>query len=236
MRAVAVSTGAFRKLRMTPKLSGDILRIGLPFGIQMAVVAFSNVFVQGYINVFGTAVIAGWGVYIKMDQYMMIPIQSMGQAVTVFAGQNLGAGHNDRAKAGTWSALRMMVVISSLVALTLYVYAPELSRLFSPDAEVIAYGAMFIRMCTPIAVVTCFNQILAGYLRGDGESRMPMIITLCTHVFFRQVYLFVITRLVPSSVYVVGFGYPAGWILCAVIMTAYYFVHQRRRSVVHGSV
>ena len=235
MRAVAISTGAFAKLHMTPQLAGEILRIGLPFGVQMAVVAFSNVFVQGYINVFGTACIAGWGVYIKLDQYMMIPIQSMGQAVTVFAGQNLGAGDNNRAKSGTWSALWMMVAISSGVAATLYVYAPALAKLFSPDEAVIHYGAMFIRMCTPIATVTCFNQILAGYLRGDGESKMPMIITLCTHVFFRQIYLFVITRLVPGNVYVVGFGYPAGWILCAVIMTVYYFVHQSRRRK-HGSI
>ncbi|MBQ6110880.1 MAG: MATE family efflux transporter, partial [Synergistaceae bacterium] len=76
---------------------------------------------------------------------------------------------------------------------------------------------------------TCFNQILSGYLRGDGDSRMPMIITLCTHVFFRQIYLFVIKRVIPDNVYVIGFGYPAGWILCAFIMTIYYFIHQRRR-------
>ena len=215
---------------MNRKLSGDILRIGLPFGIQMAVVAFSNVFVQGYINVFGTACIAGWGVYVKLDQYMMLPIQSMGQAVTVFVGQNLGAGKKDRAVFGTWSALWMMLGISAGVAAVLYVYAPELGRLFSPDAAVIEYGAMFIRMCTPIATVTCFNQILAGYLRGDGNSRMPMIITLCTHVFFRQVYLYVITRSIPDNVYAVGFGYPAGWILCAVIMTTYWLYTEKAKS------
>ena len=235
MKAVAQSTGAFSHLRMNRKLAGDILRIGLPFGIQMAIVAFSNVFVQGYINVFGTAYIAGWGVYMKLDQYMMLPIQSMGQAVTVFAGQNIGAGKYDRAKSGTSTALMMMLAVSSGVAFTLYVYAPFLGSLFSPDAQVIKYGSLFIRMCTPIAVVTCFNQILAGYLRGDGESRMPMIITLCTHVFFRQIYLFVITMLIPENVYVVAFGYPAGWILCAIIMTTYYFVHQRRRRI-YGSV
>ena len=230
MRAVAVSTGAFRDLRMIGHLAGDILKIGLPFGIQMAVVAFSNVFVQGYINVFGTACIAGWGVYVKLDQYMMLPIQSMGQAVTVFVGQNLGAGKKDRAVFGTWSALWMMLGISAGVAAVLYVYAPELGRLFSPDAAVIEYGAMFIRMCTPIATVTCFNQILAGYLRGDGNSRMPMIITLCTHVFFRQVYLYVITRSIPDNVYAVGFGYPAGWILCAVIMTTYWLYTEKAKS------
>ena len=229
IRAVAVSTGAFANMHISPAVADNILKIGLPFGIQMAIVAFSNVFVQGYINVFGTAVIAGWGVYMKLDQYMMIPIQSMGQAVTVFAGQNLGAGSNARAKSGTWTALAMMIAISSGVALTLCVYAPVLVKLFSLDPEVVKYGAIFIRMCTPVAVVTCFNQILAGYLRGDGNSRMPMIITLSTHVFFRQIYLFVMTGLFPGNVYIVGFGYPAGWILCALITVWYYFAWQKRR-------
>ncbi|MBQ2615369.1 MAG: MATE family efflux transporter, partial [Synergistaceae bacterium] len=88
---VIKTAGLSGKWRIDREISRMILRIGLPFGIQMAIVAFSNVFVQGYINVFGTACIAGWGVYMKLDQYMMLPIQSMGQAVTVFTGQNLGA-------------------------------------------------------------------------------------------------------------------------------------------------
>ena len=220
---VMKSLGLSAKWRLNRKIAGEILRIGLPFGVQMAVVAFSNVFVQGYINVFGTACIAGWGVYVKLDQYMMLPIQSMGQAVTVFTGQNLGAGRHGRAVSGTWTALAMMLGISSLIALTLYVFAPSFASLFSPSESVIEFGALFIRMCTPIAVICCFNQILSGYLRGCGNSRTPMLITLCTHVFFRQIYLAVITRFVPDNVYVVGFGYPAGWILCALSMTLYYF-------------
>ncbi|MBR4195178.1 MAG: MATE family efflux transporter [Synergistaceae bacterium] len=230
IRAVLKSAGLSREWRLDRKTAGEILRIGLPFGIQMAVVAFSNVFVQGYINVFGTACIAGWGVYVKLDQYMMLPIQSMGQAVTVFTGQNLGAGKHGRAVSGTWTALGMMIVISSFVALFLYVNAPGMSSFFSPDAGVIEYGSMFIRLCTPFAVICCFNQILSGYLRGDGNSRMPMIITLCTHVFFRQVYLYVITRIIADNVRAVGFGYPAGWILCAVSMTLYYFAWQKRSN------
>ena len=229
IRAVLKSSGLSGKWSLDRETAGEILRIGLPFGIQMAVVAFSNVFVQGYINVFGTACIAGWGVYIKLDQYMMLPIQSMGQAVTVFTGQNLGAGKHGRAITGTWTALAMMLGISSVISATLCVNAPLLSSFFSPDSNVIEYGSMFIRMCTPVAVICCFNNILAGYLRGDGNSRMPMIITLCTHVFFRQIYLFVITRIITDNVFAVGFGYPAGWILCALSMTVYYFLWQKKR-------
>lgn len=226
---VMKSAGLSGEWRLDREIAGEILRVGLPFGVQMAVVAFSNVFVQGYINVFGTACIAGWGVYMKLDQYMMLPIQSMGQAVTVFTGQNLGACERGRAVSGTWTALAMMLGISSVISATLCVNAPLLSSFFSPNVSVIEYGTLFIRLCTPVAVICCFNQILSGYLRGDGNSRMPMVITLCTHVFFRQIYLAAITRLIPGNVYVVGFGYPAGWILCAVSMTVYYFMWQKMR-------
>ena len=219
---LAFSTEALKVLKFDKKISGTILKIGLPVGLQMAVVAFSNVFVQAYINYFGTACIAGWGIYTKLDQYMMLPIQSMGQAVTIFTGQNLGAGKTVRAKQGTWIAFGIIFAVSSFIALTLNVFAPALSGLFSPELEAIGYGVLFIRLCSPFAVVCCFNQVLSGALRGGGNSKMPMIITLCTHVIFRQIYLFFITKFIPDNVYVVGFGYPAGWILCAIAITIYY--------------
>lgn len=72
------------KLRLDGRLTGQILKIGLPVGTQQAIISFSNVFVQAYINTFGAACIAGWGCYAKLDQYVMLPIQSMGQTVTTF--------------------------------------------------------------------------------------------------------------------------------------------------------
>lgn len=227
---VLSSTGVLKNLCFDKKISARILQIGLPVGIQMAIVAFSNVFVQSYINYFGTACIAGWGIYAKLDQYMMLPIQSMGQAVTIFTGQNFGAGRIKRAKQGTWVAFGIIFFVSLFVALILYIFAPDLSRLFSPDAEVIKYGALFIRLCSPIAIVCCFNQVLSGALRGYGDSKSPMIITLCTHVIFRQIYLFFITKFVPDNFYVVAFGYPAGWILCAIAMSIFYFMKIHRNT------
>ncbi len=225
---LASSTCALKNLHIDKKIAARILQIGLPVGIQMAIVAFSNVFVQSYINYFGTACIAGWGIYVKLDQYMMLPIQSMGQAVTIFTGQNLGAGQIERANKGTWVAFGIIISVSSCVASILYIFAPNLSNLFSPDAEVIKYGALFIRLCSPIATVCCFNQVLSGALRGYGDSKSPMIITLCTHVIFRQIYLYFITKLIPDNFYVVAFGYPAGWILCAIAMSIFYFTANRK--------
>jgi len=212
----------WRDLRMNRSVAGEILRIGLPVGLQMAIVAFSNVFVQAYINVFDTACIAGWGCYTKLDQYMMLPIQSMGQAVTTFVGQNLGAQKPDRARRGTYIALGMTIGMASVVAVTLFSLASQLTSLFIPEMETIHFGTLFIRLCCPIAVFCCFNQVFSGALRGAGNSKAPMLITLCTHVLFRQLYLAVITKILPGNVYAVGFGYPIGWILCAAVVTLYY--------------
>lgn len=209
-------------LRIDRRTTGQILKIGLPVGFQQAVIAFSNVFVQAYVNAFDTACIAGWGCYFKLDQYMMLPIQSMGQAVTTFVGQNLGAKQLNRAKKGTLEAFCLTLGISAVVAVILWTFAAPLTGLFIQDAETIYFGTLFIRLCVPFTVLCCFNQILSGALRGAGKSQVPMVITLCTHVLFRQLYLAVITRILPSNVYAVGFGYPVGWILCAVIITLYY--------------
>lgn len=220
--AMDVCPFSWREMHINKPIAGEILRVGLPVGFQQAIIAFSNVFVQAYINVFDTACIAGWGCYTKLDQYIMLPIQSMGQAVTTFVGQNLGAKQMERAKKGTWVAFFMTLGISTMVAAVLWTFAAPLTGLFIPDDETIYYGVLFIRMCAPIAVVCCFNQILSGALRGAGKAQIPMIITLCTHVLTRQVYLFLITKILPGNIYAVGFGYPVGWILCATTISLYY--------------
>ena len=212
----------WRDLAVDRRRSGKILNVGLPVGLQMAIVAFSNVFVQAYINAFDTACIAGWGCYTKLDQYMMLPIQSMGQAATTFVAQNLGAGRLDRAKKGTWVAMGISLGVSAVTAVVLCLGARPLVELFIHDGETVRFGTLFIHLCTPFATLCCFNQVFSGAMRGAGKSRAPMLLTLCSHVLMRQIYLAVISRLVPGNVYVIGFGYPLGWILCAVIISLWY--------------
>lgn len=79
----------------------EIVRIGFPSAVQQTVTAFSNVFVQSYINSFGSNAMAGWSAYGKIDQFMMLPMQSVALAATTFVGQNHGARREDRVKKGT---------------------------------------------------------------------------------------------------------------------------------------
>ena len=116
-----------------------------------------------------------------------------------------------------------------MIALLLYLFAPASVRLFSPDQAVIEYGVLFIRTNTVFLLFACVDHVLAGALRGRGDSRGPMVIMLATFVALRQIYLYWVTHYVANTPRLVGFGYPVGWISCCVIEVAYAFIMRRRR-------
>ncbi len=214
------------------KLDGGILRqifaVGLPAGIQSVVTAFSNVFVQAYINHFGSSCMAGWGCYNKLDSFIMLPMSSMAMAATTFVSQNMGAKKEKRASRGTVTAIVLSVVVTGVIALALFLFAEPAVRLFTSDETVVAFGALFLHANVFFLLFNCVNHVLAGALRGRGDSRGPMIIMLSTFVALRQVYLFVVTRFVANTPFLVGFGYPVGWMACFALEVTYFWLRWGR--------
>ena len=90
----------------------------------------------------------------------------------------------------------------------------------------IRYGVLFIRTNVAFLLFACISHVLAGALRGRGDSRGPMIIMLLNFVVLRQIYLFLVTRFVANTPRIVGFGYPVGWFFCCVTELIYYFYHR----------
>lgn len=211
----------WKDLQVEKDILNQILVIGLPAGLQQSITSFSNVYVQSYINGFGSACMAGWSCYTKIDQLIMLPLQSMSQAATTFVGQNIGAGNLKRAKKGTNTALGIASLITFASASVLWLSASYLVRLFNQETEVVFYGVLFLRLCVFFTVFCCPNQIVSGSLRGVGDSKTPMFILLFSFVLFRQIYLYTITQ-ITDSVYAVGLGYPVGWIVCSLLVEAYY--------------
>ena len=114
----------WKDLRIEKKILKQILMIGLPSGLQQSITAFSNAYVQSYINYFGSSCMAGWSCYTKIDQFVMLPMQSIGQAATTFVGQNLGARDVKRARKGTNVALGLSTIISLTMAAILWILVP----------------------------------------------------------------------------------------------------------------
>ncbi|MBQ6595060.1 MAG: MATE family efflux transporter [Clostridia bacterium] len=211
----------WRDLRIDVPVLRSIFAIALPAGVQSVVTSFSNVFVQSYVNRFGSSCMAGWSSYNKLDQFIMLPMQSMGMAATTFVSQNLGAGMVRRANRGTAVAVALSTGVTAVIASGLFIFAEPAIGLFTKDASVIRYGAMFLHVNVFFLVANCVNHTLAGALRGRGDSRGPMAIMLISFVGIRQIYLFAVTRLVANTPMLVGLGYPVGWVTCCAIEVAY---------------
>lgn len=211
----------WKDLRIDKRTTLSILRIGFPAGLQMAITAFSNVFVQSYINQFGSSCMAGWTTYGKLDKFCLLPIQSLGLSITTFVGQNLGAKKMERARKGTAYAVILSIGAALVLMMPVMATAPMLATLFTNDPEVIAYGVRFIRLMMPFYVAISFNQILGNALRGAGNSVVPMILMMSSFIVFRQIYLFAISH-IYNTITSVALGYPFGWILCSVLLLIYY--------------
>jgi len=211
----------WRKLHLDPLMLKKIFRIGMPTAIQSSITAFSNVFVQSYINRFGSACMAGWTAYNKIDAFAVLPMQVISMAVTTFSGQNIGAGNMERAKEGTKKAMVIGYISTAVPLAVVMIFARQFISLFNREEEVLYYGSLFILMISPFLLVSVINHVLSGAMRGAGETKIPTVIMISSFVVFRQIYLAVASAL-TDSVYVVALGYPMGWMLCSTLMFFYY--------------
>ena len=219
-------------LRIDKGILGRIFSVGLPAGIQSVITAFSKVFVQSYINFFGSGCMAGWGCYNKLDQFVMLPMQSMAMASTTFVSQNIGAQKIKRAEKGTYITIGLTLLITGVIIALLEIFAAPSVELFSQDPDVVRFGVLFIRANVWFLLFNCVNHVLAGALRGMGDSKGPMLIMILTFVAVRQTYLFIMTRYIVNTPLSVGVGYPVGWVSCCIVETVYFLL--RRKRLLYG--
>ncbi len=225
---------SIKKLGFDKEYLKKIVKVGFPAAIQMAITSFSNVFVQYYIGGavipggiapdldMQTTVLAAWTSYSKIDQFIFLPIQSIGLAVTTFVGQNLGVGDTKRAKKGTYLALGMALAAAVIIIIPIMIWAPFWSSIFSSTPDVVKNAAILLRCISPFYVCCCVNQVIAAALRGSGNTTAPMIIMLSTFVGFRQICLFVISNYISNTLVPLGMAYPLGWLACAATLLIYF--------------
>lgn len=212
----------WNQLSIRKEVLRDILKIGLPSGFQQALTSFSNVFVQSYINAFGAAGMAGYSIYNKLDQFVLIPVQGLALTTTTFVGQNYGAGNYKRTKEGTHKALLYSLLATAVLATLLLIFHRSIISLFSDDPEVLDYGSRFLMIITPFYLTICFNQNYAGALRGIGSAQLPMAVMIFSFVIFRQIYLYT-SKLLGGGFLSVALAYPLGWVLCSILLAICFY-------------
>ena len=211
---------SLRDLRIHWDMLKKIVAVGIPAALQMAITAFSNVFVQGYINHFGADCMSGWTAYTKIDQLVILPVQSLSLASTTFVGQNYGAGRLDRVKRSVWVTLAIGVLYTLCTGAALLAGQDAILHLFTADEAVVTYGKLAMRWFCPFYFLLSILHGLAGAVRGTGASIPPMVVLLVSLCLFRVVW---IQFLLPffSGIEGVFILYPVSWGLGAVLMILY---------------
>lgn len=209
-----------RQIKVHRDMAIRIIKIGLPTGIQNMVISFSNVLVQASVNSFGSDAVAGFGAYLKVDGFNILPVLSISMAVTTFVGQNYGANKPERVKKGMWTALGMGVVYTVITGILLLVFADPIIRLFTNDGAVAACGETAMKYFCPFYFLLAIMNVLAGAVRGTGKSIPPMLILLFAMCIFRIFWIWLVVPLFPTidGVYLL---YPVSWVIGVVLMALY---------------
>ena len=198
-------------------LFGDILRLGLPSGIQASVAGMGMVLVQSLINSYGSVSIAAYTAAAKMEQITNLPMNGVAQGLALFIGQNIGAGKEDRAKNGMWKSTIFVVAVSVLMSVMILALGPYLMQMFvnAEDAEVITIGAAFMRRWAPLIFLHAIAECVISFLRGSGDSIFSMI-SMFFDLITRAVMAYIFARVFGMGFMGIAWAIPCGWLMSMI--------------------
>ena len=216
-----IFTVEWKKIRFQKDMLAEIIRYGLPSGIQNSVIAFANVIVQSQINSFGKLAMAAYGTHAKIEGFAFLPITSFNMASTTFISQNFGARKYERSKKGALFGIACTTTMAELIGVFIYIFAPKLISAFNNTPEVIAYGTRQAHTEALFFFLLAFSHCMAGILRGAGKSIVPMVVMLIFWCIFRVSYISIVIRFIPV-INVIFWAYPLTWSLSSLVFLIYY--------------
>lgn len=219
------TTGPYRvwpkKVRFNWPMLKQVLTLGIPSGVQNAIIAIANVVVQSSINLYGAMAVAGCGAYSKIEGFGFLPINAFALALATFIGQNLGAKEYARARRGARYGILACVLLAELVGVAINLGAPWLISLFNGDPSVVAYGSLQARTVTLFYFLLAFSHSVAGVMRGAGRAIVPMVIMLVCWCVIRVSYITLIAR-GSGNIQLIFRAYPLTWSLSSIAFLIYY--------------
>lgn len=199
----------------------DVLRIGVPSGMQSVMYSVSNIIVQTGVNSLGSTTLAAWTAFGKTDMVVWMVMGAFGTTITTFVGQNFGAQKYERMRKSV--RICMGMTIGSILLLTAFVLVmcEPLLRIFTADPAVVEVGKEILYWIGPYYVLYACIEVLAGAMRGCGDSLKPMLLTGVGICLFRALWVpLVVGRY--HTIGMLGLCYPLSWGLTSVLFIVYY--------------
>lgn len=229
MRSKDIYRLLLKDIKIDKESLKSILKMGVPSGVQSSVTALSHVFVQSSVNAFDSAAIAGNGAYGKVEQFAIIPLSCIGNAMATFIGQNVGAGEYERAKKGVKYGIMLQIVLSEIIGVAVFIAAPLLIKMFNRDADVVQMGMLCARVRALFYFLLAFSNCAAGILRGAGRAVVAMNVSVICWCVLRVGIIYLL-RLLVNEIWVVHAAFPISWLLNSVV----YFLFIRKGDWLYG--
>ncbi len=216
----------WKSLRDRWTIIREVVEIGIPSGMQGALIAFSNLFIWRYVNQFGAAATAGIGIAQRLDKFVGLPCKSLGITATTFVSQNLGAGKDTRIREGIKRCFALSLTVTLALELVVYSFAEECVSLFNDNPEIISIGVDMIRVIIPLYFLMAVREVLLGVLRGHGYTRVALILTLLGMIGVRQLYLWA-AMAQNADITNIYMCYPLAWGSATLLLLVYYLFVKR---------
>ena len=188
-----------KTMKLIPSVAGRILRIGIPSGITQAIMATAGMVVLNLTNAMGETVIACNVIVMRVDGFAMLPNMTFGQAMSVYTGQNVGAGKYDRVHAGVKQGGFIAAAFSTAITLILLFLSPILFGFFTKTPELIDLAVRMIRIMAVGYICISVTQVLGGVMRGAGDTVSPMWISIISTIVIRVPTAYVLAYLTKSA-------------------------------------
>lgn len=222
----------FRKMRLHLTELKEIVRIGLPAGIQGSMFSISNVIIQSAINSFGAIAMAGSSAASSINTFTYAGITAFSQTGMTFAGQNYGARKLDRMRR-VMRICVIAVIITEIIlcGMAIMLGRPLLSIYISDSQEAIHYGLIRLILLSSMYFIAGVMDVSGGVLRGLGCSLPPMVNAVFANCIFRSLWVFLVFPFFRSSPYAwqwLLISYPISWALAAFANWMIYRRHIRK--------
>lgn len=222
-------------LKLDKELSIKLIKLGLPSGITQGIFSIAMIVVQSLTNSFGEMVIACNVIVMRVDGFAMMPNFTFGNAMTTYAGQNIGANKIDRVDKGTRDGLKIAVGVSTAITILILIFGRYLMMLFTDTMELVNLSMHMMKILAVGYIAMAVTQSLSGVMRGAGDTMTPMWISLITTVILRVPVAYGIAYLTRSAAYPTGrpestfISLVVSWTLGAII-TIIFFKRGKWRS------
>lgn len=205
----------------------QIVRVGLPAGLQGCIFSISNVLIQSSVNSFGSVAMAGNTAASNIEGFVYTGMNAIYQTSLSFTSQNMGAGQYKRVGKVLKLCLLLVSGVGLALGLTAVLFGNGLLGIYSSDPQVISYGLMRMRIIATLYFLCGVMDVLAGSMRGMGYSLLPMIVSLTGACGLRVLWIFTIFA-ANRTLVTLYISYPISWFITAAAhLFCYWWVRRK---------